>query len=107
MADDLKALFGVEQPVALVTGSGAARVGQTIARHLVEAGYCAVLHAHRSVDQVKRVSQQWTSEGFNVSYVTGPIDDAKQHAAWCKEIQQRHGGLHVSSTRRPLGSRRI
>lgn len=95
MADHLKELFGVEQPIALVTGSGAARVGRHIARELAQAGYGVVLHANRSVDEVERVVQAWTNEGFNVSHVTGEVDDAQNAEAWCRTIQQRHGGLHV------------
>jgi pteridine reductase len=95
MADSLQDLFGVEQPVALVTGSGAARVGRVIARDLAEAGYRVVLHAHRSVDQVKQTAQAWSAEGLTVSYVTGAVDDEGNHARWCQEIAAQHGGLHV------------
>lgn len=95
MADELKTLFGVDQPIALVTGSGAARVGRSIARELVEAGYGVVLHANRSVDEVKRLVKQWSDEGFTVSYVTGAIDASDIATTWCEEIRQRHGGLHV------------
>ena len=95
MADDLKSLFGVTEPVALVTGSGAARVGRVIARELAEAGYAVVLHANRSIDEVKSTADAWCAEGIEVSYVTGAIDDARQQELWCQQIEQRHGGLHV------------
>ncbi len=95
MPHELKTLFGVEQPIALVTGSGAARVGRSIARELVEAGYGVVLHANRSVEEVKRVVALWSREGFNVSYVTGSIEDATTAEGWCREIRARHHGLHV------------
>ncbi|MCC6508762.1 MAG: SDR family oxidoreductase [Pirellulaceae bacterium] len=91
----LPELFGTEHPVALITGSGARRVGQVIARQFVEAGYRVVLHAHRSVDQVQATARQWQSEGFNVDYVTGAIDDQANIHAWCDRIVKTHGGLHV------------
>ncbi len=95
MADSLKTLFGVEQPVALITGSGAARVGRAIARELADAGYTVVLHAHRSVEEVQRVAASWQQAGSHVSYVTGAVDDPQNATRWCEEIRQRHGGLHV------------
>lgn len=95
MAVDLRKVFGVDQPVALVTGSGAARVGRAIARELAEAGCITVLHAHRSIDAVQKVVKAWCLEGLQASYVTGAIDDPHNAEAWCAEIRQRHGGLHI------------
>ena len=44
----LHQLFGTDQPVALVTGSGAKRVGNCIALTLAARGYRLVIHANRS-----------------------------------------------------------
>ncbi len=55
----------------LVTGSGANRVGRVIARSFAEAGYSVVLHAYRSVNELKQTVAQWSEEGYKVSYVTG------------------------------------
>ena len=45
-------VFGTEHPVALVTGSGARRVGNVIARTLAERGYRVALHANTSRDEL-------------------------------------------------------
>lgn len=95
MADDLKTLFGSEHPVALVTGSGANRVGRAIARELAEAGYCVVLHAHRSVAEVEQTAKRWKAEGLQVSFVTGALEDTANHGLWCREILERHANLHL------------
>jgi pteridine reductase len=45
-------VFGTEHPVALVTGSGAKRVGNVVARTLAARGYRVALHANRSRDEL-------------------------------------------------------
>ena len=50
---ELKELFGTEHPVALVTGSGANRVGNVVARALAARGFHLVLHANRSVQEAE------------------------------------------------------
>lgn len=88
-------LFGVERPVAFVTGSGADRVGRCIARRFVERGYRVVLHAHHSLDEVQRTTALWRDEGHEVSFVSGGVDDEQAIASWIAEITGRYGGLHV------------
>lgn len=88
-------VFGVERPVAFVTGSGAKRVGQVIARRLAEAGYRLILHAHHSVDEVNKTCQSWCREGIDVSFVTGAVDDEQTIGQWIAELKQRYGALHV------------
>ena len=44
----LDELFETSHPVALVTGSGAPRIGNHVVRRLAEAGCHTVVHAHRS-----------------------------------------------------------
>jgi pteridine reductase len=53
-------VFGTEHPVALVTGSGAKRVGNVVARTLAARGYRVALHANRS-----RVELQATVDELN------------------------------------------
>ena len=94
-ATHLQELFGVDKPVALVTGSGADRVGRRIARRLAESGYRIVLHAHHSIDEVKATATAWQQEGYEVSFVSGAIDNEKTVSAWIREIVTQHGGLHA------------
>lgn len=95
MAHNLKTIFGVDHPVAFVTGSGKNRVGRHVARRLAEAGYQIVLHAHHSVDEAEETSHAWNKEGIPTSVVTGAVDDEKAIAGWIDKIVKQCGGLHV------------
>lgn len=88
-------LFGTERPVALITGSGADRVGRVIARRLAENRYRVVLHAHHSVEEAEGVVTQWRDEGLEVSLVCGPVDDQQQITNWIEQILSQHGGIHA------------
>jgi pteridine reductase len=57
-------VFGVEQPVALVTGSGARRVGNAIVRALAARGYRCVVHANRSLAEAEATVEELRSIGF-------------------------------------------
>ena len=50
-------------PVALVTGSGAPRVGNTIARALAAAGYHLMIHANTSRDQAEATAAELRARG--------------------------------------------
>jgi pteridine reductase len=93
--EELERLFGVSRPVALVTGSGANRVGKVIARALGEAGYTLVLHANHSLDAAEQTRRQWEAEGIPTSCVQGAIDDEATLDGWMQTILSRHQQLHV------------
>jgi len=86
---ELKELFGTDHPVALVTGSGAKRVGNVVARALAARGFHLVLHANRSakeaeetVSDVRRAGGQaiaLTADLTNESAARKLVDDAHQH----------------------------
>ena len=86
---ELKELFGTEHPVALVTGSGAKRVGNFVARALAAHGFHLALHANRSVKEaeetvndVRRAGGQaiaLTADLTNESAARKLVDDAHQH----------------------------
>ena len=56
-------VFGAEQPVALVTGSGAPRVGNTIVRALAARGYRCVVHANRSLEEAEATTSELAAQG--------------------------------------------
>lgn len=91
----LNEIFGTGHPVALVTGSGANRVGRVIARRLVESGYRVVLHANRSKAEAEAVCAQWRAEGYEVNAVFGSIEDEPTIGEWIRQIITEFGGLHV------------
>jgi len=57
----LQETFGTEQPVALVTGSGAPRVGRAIAEELAHRGCHVALHANTSGAEAETVAASWPS----------------------------------------------
>jgi len=60
---ELKSLFGTDHPVALVTGSGAKRVGNFVARALAARGFHLVLHANRSLQEAEETMDELRQAG--------------------------------------------
>ncbi|MDA7977832.1 MAG: SDR family oxidoreductase [Pirellulales bacterium] len=50
-------------PVALVTGSGAPRIGNIVVRDLASRGYAVVVHANRSLDKARQTVEELTTAG--------------------------------------------
>lgn len=59
--------------VALVTGSGAERVGNCVARSLATEGYRIVLHARRSVATAEQTADELRGAGVEAMVVTGDV----------------------------------
>jgi pteridine reductase len=74
----LREVFGTEQPVALVTGSGAPRVGNTIVRALASRGYRCVIHTNRSLDSAQMTSQELTAQGRESIVLRAELTDEAQ-----------------------------
>lgn len=71
----LKSVFDSPAPVALITGSGAPRVGRAIAFELAGHGCRIALHANRSVDQANQAAKQLADQFQTESIVTtGSLD---------------------------------
>lgn len=72
----LQQVFDCDAPVALITGSGAPRVGRAIAWELARAGCRIALHANSSVDQARDAANELTDEtGVETIVVTGALED--------------------------------
>lgn len=63
------------RPVVWVTGSGAPRVGRTVAEHFAREHYRIALHANRSLDQAQRVAQEWQARGIQCIVTHGDVSD--------------------------------
>jgi pteridine reductase len=87
------AVFGKSKPVVLVTGSGAARVGRTVAEQFSRRGYRVVLHAHRSVAEAETLLAEWERDGTEGMVVRGPIEQAEVVQSWVESIVRRFGSL--------------
>jgi pteridine reductase len=62
-------------PVVLVTGSGAPRIGNCVVRTLAARGYRVVLHARASVDQAQATADELRSSGTEAAIVSGDVGD--------------------------------
>jgi len=90
-----QSLFGTDSPVALITGSGVARVGRCIAERFRDAGFRVVLHAHKSVEIAEKLVSEWQRDGQASSLVVGDVSDEDQVRKWREEIAHRYGRLDV------------
>ena len=88
-------LFGTGSPVALITGSGVARVGRCVAECFRDAGFQVVLHANRSMDAAEKLVSDWKRDGHTTSLVNGDVSDENQVRRWRKEIAAQFGRIDV------------
>jgi pteridine reductase len=79
--------FGTEHPVALVTGSGAKRVGNAIARALAARGYRVALHANKSRADLQATEEELRAAGNEVE---GFAADLTDEAAARKLVDDAH-----------------
>ena len=90
-----QAIFGVESPVALITGSGVARVGRRIAEYFRDRGFRIVLHAHHSVEVAERIVAEWNREGVMTTLVTGDVSHEATVRRWRAEVEAQMGRIDV------------
>ena len=69
-------------PVVWVTGSGAKRVGRTVAEHFARNGYRVALHARSSLQELQRATEELSELGPGCMATTGDIRsyEAMEHA---------------------------
>jgi pteridine reductase len=72
---DLQELFGTDHPVALVTGSGARRVGNVVARALAARGFHLVLHANRSLAEAEETMEDLRRAGCQAIALAADLSD--------------------------------
>ena len=60
-------------PVVWVTGSGAKRVGRSVAAHFAQHGYQVALHARKSLQELESASQEISMLGVKCMSTTGDI----------------------------------
>jgi NAD(P)-dependent dehydrogenase (short-subunit alcohol dehydrogenase family) len=82
-------------PVAWVTGSGAARVGQQIARRFAAGGYRIVIHANQSITKAQNFSEELSKAGVENCLVQGDLADPDFAAKSVATIIDRFGRLDV------------
>jgi len=81
--------------VAFITGSGAKRVGNSIARALAARGYAIVVHANRSVAEAHETAREVAAEGTATLVVIGDLSDEATVERIMGEIMARFGRIDV------------
>ena len=88
-----EALFGTAHPVALVTGSGAPRLGNAIVRSLASRGYSVAIHSHHSNDDAEQTAAELRDEGTNVLVVQADVGDETQVRELVDRIDSHFGRI--------------
>lgn len=81
------------QPVALVTGSGAPRVGQAIARTLAARGYRLVVHANRSRHAAAELVEEFRAAGHEALALAAELRDETAVAAMFRQTLEHFGRI--------------
>lgn len=93
---DLAQTFDCPAPVALITGSGAPRVGRAIATHLASLGCNVALHANRSTAQAGEAAAEIQKRYSVGTLVTqGPLDDDSVPQRLVDETVERFGRIDI------------
>lgn len=88
-------LFRNPAPVALVTGSGAPRVGQVIAEHLANLGCRLALHAHHSIEAAEHAALKLRENGCDAIVVRGAMDRADEVEDFIAAVGDHFGRLDI------------
>ena len=92
---ELKELFGTDHPVALVTGSGAKRVGNVVARALSARGFHLVLHANRSLAEAEGTMDELNRAGGQAIALAADLTDEAAARQFVDSAHQHYGRLDV------------
>lgn len=92
----IQTVFECEAPVALVTGSGSARIGRAIALRLSNLGCRIALHANRSVAEAQQVAEQITNEsGQSVIVTSGDLRDTNVAEGIIRQAHEHFGRIDI------------
>src|SRR5688500_16024353 len=92
---ELKDLFGTDHPVALVTGSGARRVGNVVARALAVRGFHLVLHANRSFAEAEETMDELRRAGCEAIALTADLSEEASARQLVDSAHLHYGRLDV------------
>ncbi|MEX2560550.1 MAG: SDR family oxidoreductase [Pirellulales bacterium] len=80
-------------PVALVTGAGAPRIGNCVARTLAGKGYRLVLHAYTSAEAARATAAELSAQGVEVDVLFADLRDEQAVAAMVRDAHARFGRI--------------
>ena len=85
----------IEKKVAWITGSGAPRVGQVIARYFAAKGFRIALHANSSTESAARCAVEMQQSGTEAIVLRGTVEDPEFAKASVQQIVHQFGRLDV------------
>lgn len=89
-------VFQCDAPVAMITGSGAPRVGRAIAEHLAQLGCQIALHANTSGDQAEQAAAAMRAElNASVAVFLGSLDDPAVPDELVREVHEHFGRIDI------------
>ncbi len=88
----------LEQGVALVTGAGRRRVGNTVARMLAERGYDIALHYHTSDESARQSAAEFEALGVRAAAFQANVANDVEVDRLFAEVHRRFGRLDVLVT---------
>ncbi|MEM6688455.1 MAG: SDR family oxidoreductase [Planctomycetota bacterium] len=92
----LAEIYAHPNPVALVTGSGADRVGRAISKKLYESGCQLALHANTSLDEAEHVAARWRSEGTQrVEAFEANLSNAETADQLVRNVVEQFGRIDI------------
>ena len=91
----LEALFGTPHPVALVTGSGAPRVGNCVARTLAARGYRLAIHARQSLAAARQTADELRAAGADAVAWAADVSVESDVERLVDEVCRHFGRLDV------------
>lgn len=85
-----------ESPVALITGSGAPRVGRAIARKLSQCGYRIAVHSNSSVDEGQEFVSELESSDVEASFYQADLSNEDACRQLVKNVHRDFGQIDVA-----------
>ncbi|HVU85815.1 MAG TPA: SDR family oxidoreductase [Pirellulales bacterium] len=82
-----------EQPVALVTGAGAPRIGSVVARALSARGYRLAVHANTSIVDAQRLADELSAAGSESITVAADVRDERAVSAAVRRAHDHFGRI--------------
>ncbi len=82
-----------EQPVALVTGAGAARIGNVVARTLAARGYRLAIHAHTSRAAAVSTADEINAHGVEAIALSADLQQEAEVQAMIRQAHEHFGQI--------------
>jgi pteridine reductase len=82
-------------PVALVTGSGAPRIGNVVARALAARGYCVVIHANTSLIEAQKTAAELKASGTDALAIAADLQDEVAVDAMVRQAYRHFGHINA------------